>query len=836
MKRIQILSPKKWHGRILLLVLLTLLVGLACDIPIQIVPDASTPPATFPPSPTATPIPLAQVTFKVTIPADTPAGGSIYLSILDEVTGLALNPTRYLMQETGERTYQVSIPLVNGATIQYRYNRVGTLTAEEHSADGRQVRYRLYLVNGPGEVNDLVTRWNDTSYTGPTGRISGIMTDAATGSPIPNLMVTAGGVQVLTAWDGSYLIENLPPATHLLVAYALDGGYVSYQQGATVAAQATTPGSFSLAPAKIVNVTFQVKVPKDTYEAIPLRLAGNLYQLGNTFANLSGGISTPAYRLPVLQYKGDHTYELTLGLPVGADIQYKYTLGDGFWNSEFEANGNFRLRELVVPDRDILIQDEVLTFKHGKSAPIYFEATIPANTPKEDTIAIQLNPYGWTPPIPMWKFSDTKWIYELYGPLDILGTIAYRYCRNYQCGSADDSTTAGPNSAGRLVTMSLFRQVLQDEIYSWIWLDPYSGPIQVPGEVKTRSTPNFPTGIELQPGYDPSWPQLTDNAYTQLKNIGANWVMMTPSWTFTSHTPPVLEILPGTDAPWLDQFNTISQARQRGFRTALFPTANFPGAAEPWWAGSSRDAGWWGTWFDRYTTFALHHAGLANRLGVDMLVLGGDWVLPALPGGTLADGTPSGVPEDAEARWAALLEKVDAAYNGEIAWAIPFERAVQTLPPFINKVNVVYILWSAGLSTSRDAGQTELNEQALRIFNEQLKPIAERLEPKIWVGVSYASADGAATGCILSNRGGCLDSRLLSRPAEDLVEVRIDLGEQALAVNALLVALNESDFIDGFMVRGYYLPATLRDKSTSIHGKPSEEVIKYWYTRLNNQP
>ena len=67
---------------------------------------------------------------------------------------------------------------------------------------------------------------------------------------------------------------------------------------------------------------------------MPIRLAGNLYQLGDTFGDLQGGLSTVATRMPVLAPLPDGRYSITLALPAGADIRYKYTLGDGFWNAE----------------------------------------------------------------------------------------------------------------------------------------------------------------------------------------------------------------------------------------------------------------------------------------------------------------------------------------------------------------------------------------------------------------------------------------------------------------------------------------------------------------------
>ena len=155
--------------------------------------------------------PLAIVTFQVDIPKGTPPGQPILLNILDEVTGLALNTTRKEMTKIGDSTYSITLPFPVGAIIKYRYARQDTFTAEEHTTDQRPVRYRLYQVDGPGIVHDVVSTWSDGSYTGVTGRIMGRVTNADEGTPIPNLLVAAGGAQTVTASSGDFLLEGLPP-------------------------------------------------------------------------------------------------------------------------------------------------------------------------------------------------------------------------------------------------------------------------------------------------------------------------------------------------------------------------------------------------------------------------------------------------------------------------------------------------------------------------------------------------------------------------------------------------------------------------------------------------
>ncbi len=278
--------------------------------------------------------------------------------------------------------YRVSLPFAIGSLIKYRYERQsGPIRVAEHLSDGSAVRYRLLHVGAQSSVEDVISRWTDTAYALSGGRIQGQAVDAATNQPIPNLLVSAGGAQTLTASDGSFMLEGLPVGVHNLVALALDGSYQVFQQGALVAEGATTPTPIKLEPATFVNIVFVVTVPKETLPVVPLRMAGNLLQLGNTFANLQGGMSTLAVRMPSLTRLPDGRYSITVALPVGADLRYKYTLGDGFWNAEHNADGSFRLRQLIVPEETVIGRGPgrylVLTAMRIKPASLTFAVDVP---------------------------------------------------------------------------------------------------------------------------------------------------------------------------------------------------------------------------------------------------------------------------------------------------------------------------------------------------------------------------------------------------------------------------------------------------------------------------
>jgi hypothetical protein len=765
-------------------------------------------------------LPETLVEFHVQISDDTPTTDSVFLTILDEVTGLYLNAQSYPMtldQTTG--IYSLQLPFPVGSVIKYRYERQGDeLRVAEHTSDGSPVRYRMFAVNGPGGTNDVVSRWTDTTYSLASGRILGQATDVMSRKPIPNLLISAGGAQTYTTSDGSFLIEGLPPGIHNLVGYALDGSYRVFQQGAEIAADSTTPTPIQLSPAPLVNVTFEVTPPSNTPPVVPMRLAGNLYQLGNTFGTLTGGVSTLATRMPVLAPLSDGRYQLSLQLPAGADIRYKYTLGDGYWNAEHTSDGAFKLRQFIVPEKDTSLQDTVDTWQTNPGATVTFDLTVPENTPAGDFVSIQMNPlFGWTEPIPMWSLGGNRWAYVLYSPLNLPGNLSYRYCRNNQCGAADDAATPGVYGAGKSVNLDQLPQSIKESVTAWVGLDQPIDPATIPAaEVNPRSE-NFIAGIEFQPAYHPSWQPLLPQTLQRVKDTQANWLVLDPTWSVTRANPPVLEPVAGQDALWPDLVDSIQKAHTQGLKVALKPTPSFrnfpaptciaapcPSSIDYWWQTGARDFSWWLVWFDYYRNFIIHNADLAAQTGAEALVLGGDWLNPALPGGPILAGQPSGVPADAEQRWRNLLTEVRTRYSGTLIWALTNGDG-QIVPPFMDAVDQIYLEWPVDPAS----------------LGDPLPPVAD-LEAQLG-----AQLDGKVKELQTSS----------GKPLSIALRASSNAGmeSQQNIYQALLNAINQRDWISGIISSGYYPPAALQDQTTSVHGKSAEALLQNWFPGLTGQ-
>ena len=813
-----------------------LLIGQACtlslfDNPLGEGANASATQAADDASASQTQVPSAETRFTVHIPTPLKDGDVLAISILDEVTGLAFNAENHPLQAVDAQTYTISLPLPLNALIKYRYIIVGGTRTQESTSDNFPVRYRLYKVAGVGEIDDAVSSWTGQNFAGATGDIQGIAIDSVSNLPIPNLMINVSGVQTLTDSAGAFVLKGVLPGLHRLTAYSLDGAYLFFQQGAQVEANLITPVQVHVRPAQMVNVTFIAELPSNTVAGAPVHFAGNLLQLGNTFGDLGGGMSVLPSQMPTLSLAGDGTQRITLQLPVGTDLRYKYTLGDGFWNAEHKSDGTHNTRHLIVPETDITVNDKVETWKAGASSAIAFDLNVPANTPAGDVIYIQFSPHEWTPPIPMWSMGNNHWTYKLYGPFDTIKHFGYRYCRNAQCGSADDFTTKGNTSIGKQITASILPQSHRDEVKKWAWLEDadytlVAAPIQARNEA-------FIAGVEFQSNYAPSWMSFTSQAMQNIQGLHANWAVITPTWTFSRTQPLVFNAQPVQDPLWGDTRLMISQARALNLNTAIFPTPDFLTPADDWWINAPRDFDWWNNWFSEYRQFALHHADIAAQNDAQALILGGDWLAPAMQNGMLSNGQPSGVPADAEFRWNAIVTDIRAHYSGEIWWAMPYAPgSLATAPSFINNVDSVYLLWDAPLSHTNPADKTAMLTEALRLIDTEIAPYQNSIAKKIILGLAVPSATGAENACISNSLSGCLDWQELNRPSADIPSVKLNLQAQNNVYEIMLNAINSRASISGIISRGYYPPVMLQDKSASIHGKITADLLWYWYPRL----
>ena len=816
-----------------LIVLILAILAAGCSIP-GFGPTPAGPTALHVPSPT--PLPAAQVIFNLIPPQGTPQDAELDLVILDEVTGLAFNPRAVPMRRLPDGRWQAELLQPAGSLLHYRYLRRSPGAADEFTAYGSGVLYRVASIPGPIQLDDIAAAWSDMPYQGPTGRIIGHLYDALTGSPLREMIVGAAGVTAFSDGEGTFRLDGLPPGLHTLIAFSPDGSYLTAQQGAVVAGDSATPADLGLIPAQRVQVAFEVTVPSDTVPGTPVRMAGSLVQLGNVFSLLPGGISNSAVHMPVLTQVDPTHYILVTSLYAGTDLRYKYTLGDGLWNAERAADGTFLTRQLIVPASDTVVQDTVSTWRGGDQGAVTLHVTVPADTPAGDQISIQFNPFSWFEPLPMASTGPNEWLFVLHSPLDFRGSLGYRYCRNYECGGADDIDTAGPDAAGRSMTPAAVPQDLQDTVRAWQWWGTGLPPLTVVAPEITPRT-DFEAGIEMLPDYRPSWSTVFSQSLQEIAGEGANAVTLTPTWTLGRTGPEPGVSFDPAHGPFLAELRAMIDTGHRwglgvSLRPSLRPLAGDSGA---WWISAPRDAGWWAVWYESYRSFILTYARLAAEAGVEKLVLGGPEAAPALPDGRLPDGSPSRSPSDAEARWRNLIAEVRSAYGGRLAFEIELGRSLQPPPPFLDAVDEIHVYWHAPLGSGTETSPAEMQASAARLLDTALLATPGLVGRPIILSVEYLSLDGSAAACAPAPDGSCRPPEAFDSGAVVDPDLQIDLTEQAQALNAVLAEAYARSQVTGFYSRGYNPAVAQQDRSASVNGKPAQDVLRYWYPRITGR-
>jgi len=770
----------------------------------------------------------SETVFEVTLPEKLKGGETVFLEILDEVTGIALNPTRYEMQPKDDSILFVRIPITNGSFVNYRYIKRSDVDVIEYLPEGNQVYYRSYMVDRPALVKDIVSSWTNEDTVFPTGEISGFVYDAKTDLPLPEIFISVNGIITTTSSDGYYQVRSIPIGEYNLVAFHPDGLYQTFQQGAVIAENAVTPASFGMDLAKMVKITFNVEVPENTVRNAPLRFIGDFHSLGNVYTDINGGTSIIASRAPFLENLGDGKYSITLELPSGADLRYKYSLGDGFINAEYSADGNFRTRQLIIPNKDTTITNLVERWSSRDISPITFHVTSPSNTPAGDHVSIQLNPFMWMQPIQMWKTGENQWTYTLYSPLEFLNNSQFRFCRNDQCGYADDALTAGVNANGYILDIIIADKPrnISYNIENWVGLNAISYVVK-----KTTKNINknyFLKGIEFTKNYDPKWPPYLDWAFIDMAISGSNAMVFSPTWVFEDNETPIAEYKPGINPSNQEITKMYNYAQEAGLILALYPQPAFSNLTKnEYWNNVPLTYNWWTEWFSQYERFILNYADFAQNNNIEIFIFGGESILPALPNGRLSNGNPSNTPYDFPEKWNALVEKVRSKYTGQLIFSLPSYIVEEIDHQFLVQVDTIMVENSSALTSSISPSIDDLKYQFTQILDQSIYKIYSRFQKPIIIGIKYPSIDGSASDCT-NYDNPCLDL-VESRSFDNLL---IDIYEQADIYTAILDTIIDRDWIIGVVSQGYYPAVMVKDASISVRGKPAIDVLSYYYNKV----
>lgn len=803
---------------IILLIFSTLLAGCNSDLNGQNSPtDSATDPETF-----ATP--LVKTNFIVNTPATLNEGERVILEVLDEVTGLPYNSRLYEMTQVTEQQFNLTVSFQTGSVVKYRYVRLGSAITPEATAAGEAVRYRLLYVSGEETVSDLLQGWQGDSVPTETGSLSGVLVDAATQQPAADILISAAGHLTFTDANGRYTLDGIIPGVHNVVFYALDGKYQPYQQGAAIVSGLTTPADVALIPQPVVEVTLHVTTPNDAL-GVPIYLAGNLIQLGNTFSDLPGGMSLKPKRMPLLTAQADGTFSVTLDLYAGTDLRYKFTLGDGYWNAEQQAAGGFNIRQLIVPDHAVTLDLTIASWRTPGFEPVTFNVTIPRDTSPSDEKYIQFKAGDWAEPLPLWPLGNGNYLYIVFSPLSAATPLPYRFCRNEDCSRALNAEALTTETAVQPSTTAQSVSVTLTDWQNW-------RVITQPTEVAAATIPvkgtAYHTVVELSSEMAPSWRVYAPLGISTLAEIGAQTVIISSRWFISSDRTQLAPEIGATPFK-ADLMALLESIRAMGLEGGLFPQMGASGSISDFWSSQSHTEGWWQVWFDSYRQFILNYAQIAAETQVGWLVIGGKEVLPAFPGGVYADGSESDVPESLNEEWMQLIADIRTVYSGKLVWATNAQISMDPLPGFIDLVDELYITVDAPLASSGTPPLDALSAGFSAVVDSQVYEVYLAIGKPITVALAYPSIENAALGCTLLDEWCSNDGVFL---ADEVAGQNVNLDTQVAIYNAVFPILANRDWIEGISIRGYDPTVAVLDGASSVAGKPAQDVIWYWFSGL----
>jgi len=410
-----------------------------------------------------------KLTFNVHVPLNTPSDQPIYLYLLDEVTGAAINSVVYQLPATGQDLYSINISVPLDSLVMYRYSN--NTNSIEVDNNGSVVKHRIVDAYQHMVIEDTVVGWNGQEIAqGNVGRLSGTAVDDVN-NPVSGIVVSVAGMEAITDDNGNYLFEFLPIGVHNLVAYSPDGSYQLFQQQAMIGTDLETKASFVMNETQRVQVVFIVSIPDDVLKVIPVRMVGNISQLGG-YADVSwDGVGVSARNAPIMTRGTDGKHRIEVTLPVGTEVHYKYTLGDSVWSGEQNQTDRFPIRRLIVPDHDVVVEDTVQTWNNSNFGTVSIITFVPEEL-QQGEVWIQYR-YGedWMEPIPMWAIKGGQWFAVLTSPLNEFSNVKYRYCLDGDCDQRPEVNADG-YLIQRVFELTSEIQNIEDTLIAWRFVEP----------------------------------------------------------------------------------------------------------------------------------------------------------------------------------------------------------------------------------------------------------------------------------------------------------------------------------------------------------------------------
>jgi len=291
--------------------------------------------------------------------------------------------------------------------------------------------------------------------------------------------------------------------------------------------------------------------------------------------------------------------------------------------------------------------------------------------------------------------------------------------------------------------------------------------------------------------------------HKHLSSIGYNYVQLNTFAYMRNRKDTKIYI--GGDPSMAPQFveNEIRNLHNMGFKVMLKPHI--------WIGGHDLDPDNWRSkidfddpierqkWFSSYEEFILGEAGLAEKTGTEMLVVGTELV---------------GVSKYSD-EWKKIIEKIRKIYSGKLTYAAEGMNAQKI--EFWDSLDYIGIDAYFPL-TDKTAPSLEELKEGWQKHEPEINALADKFGRQIiFTEIGFKSVEGAAI-----------------KPWEWDIEGKTSQEQQALAFEATSLAFKNKPYLAGIFVWKYFtdmnsLEKENNEKGFTPYGKEAEKVISGWF-------
>jgi len=294
----------------------------------------------------------------------------------------------------------------------------------------------------------------------------------------------------------------------------------------------------------------------------------------------------------------------------------------------------------------------------------------------------------------------------------------------------------------------------------------------------------------------------------EVAELGANTVLfVVHGWQNNAGSPDLrIDAQRSADPDELGRLCDLAHAQ--GLRVILMPIVllSSPRAGE--WRGkimpADRD---WDAWFRRYTAFITHWAKIAERHGVEALLVGSELIKT----------------EGQTERWRAVIAEVRRHYRGRLGYSANWDHYQTTKIGFWPQLDFVGMTTYYELAAKPNPAIEEIDAN-WRDYQAEILAFQQEVDkPIIFTEVGWCSQEGAA------HEGWNYYANQKATAAGQ--------REQALLYESFLKTWADEPSVAGIIWWEWDLsPGGDQDYNYTPRGKPAERILREWFAETAGQP